>query len=252
MTAAHHSTGGHAAGGTPSGLLVIDKPEGITSMGVCRRVRGKLVAGGAPKRVKVGHGGTLDPLATGVLVLLVGRATRQCSRVMAGEKRYLAEVDLSQSSTTDDREGETTAATGAPPSEAQVREACARFVGRIEQRPPAFSAIKVGGKRAYRMARAGEPPELAARPVEVHAIELLRYEWPLATIDVRCGKGTYIRSLARDLGAVLTGAGMLRSLRRTVVGEFRIEHAVKLEALPERLTAADLLLIANDPNAAAE
>ncbi|MEX2217837.1 MAG: tRNA pseudouridine(55) synthase TruB [Phycisphaerales bacterium] len=226
----------------PSGVLVIDKPEGITSMGVCRRVRGKLVAGGAPKRVKVGHGGTLDPLATGVLVVLVGKATRLCERVMAGEKRYLAGVDLLRRSTTDDREGETTEVNVlTPPTEAHLREALAKFVGTIMQAPPAYSAIKVAGERAYRMARAGRAPELAPRPVAIHSIDVVDYRFPVVTLDVRCGKGVYIRSLARDLGAAVTGAGMLLSLRRTQVGQFRIEDARRLADLPDPMSEADLL-----------
>jgi tRNA pseudouridine55 synthase len=211
-------------------------------MGVCRKDRGKRVAGGAPKRVKVGHGGTLDPLATGVLVVLVGKATRLCDRIMVGEKRYLAEVDLSQSSTTDDREGQRTPAqVASPPTRDAVAAACARFVGTIMQRPPAYSAIKVEGKRAYRLARGGKPPKLEPRPVLIHAINLIAYEWPTATIDVRCGKGTYIRSLARDLGESLTGAGMLLTLRRTAVGEFGIDCAMRLSDLPPVLSQADLL-----------
>jgi tRNA pseudouridine55 synthase len=235
---------------SPTGLLIIDKPEGITSMGVCRKVRGKLVAGGAPKRVKVGHGGTLDPLATGVLVVLVGKATRLCDRIMAGEKRYLAGIDLSQSSTTDDREGERTPVrVEAPPTLESVAAACARFVGTIMQRPPAYSAIKVDGERAYRLARGGQPPTLPARPVVVHSIDLVAYDWPVATLDVRCGKGTYIRSLARDLGEALTGAGMLLSLRRTAVGEFGIDRAKPLADLPAVLGEADLLPIPGQPGA---
>jgi tRNA pseudouridine55 synthase len=227
---------------SPSGLLIIDKPEGITSMGVCRKVRGKLVAGGAPKRVKVGHGGTLDPLATGVLVILVGKCTRLCDRIMAGEKHYLAEIDLSRSSTTDDREGETTPAPNpTPPTREQLAAALSRFVGTIQQRPPAYSAMKIGGQRAYRLARAGNAPTLAPRPVTIHSIDLLAYAWPIVTLDVRCGKGTYIRSLARDLGEALTGAGMLLSLRRTAVGPFTIEQARTLASLPDPLHQDDLL-----------
>jgi tRNA pseudouridine55 synthase len=229
-------------GPSPMGLLVIDKPEGITSMGVCRRVRGRLVAGGAPKRIKVGHGGTLDPLATGVLVVLIGKATRLCDRIMAGEKRYLAEVDLSRSSATDDREGQSTSVQiTTPPTLEQVAAACSRFIGTIQQRPPAYSAIKIEGRRAYRLARAGEAPQLQPRPVTIHWIELLAYSWPVATLDVRCAKGTYIRSLARDLGGALTGAGMLLSLRRTAVGPFTIERSTPLAALPDPLRQSDLL-----------
>ncbi|MBL9032372.1 MAG: tRNA pseudouridine(55) synthase TruB [Phycisphaerae bacterium] len=232
---------------TPSGLLVIDKPEGITSMGVCRRVRGALVAGGAPKRIKVGHGGTLDPLATGVLVVLVGKATRLCDQIMAGPKRYIAEVDLSRTSTTDDREGEQhEVCCFRAPTIDEVRAACARFVGDILQSPPAFSAIKVDGKRAYRLAREGSPPSLPPRPVRIDSIDVLRYEWPIASLDITCGKGTYIRSLARDLGRSLTGGGMLRSLRRTRVGRFGIEDARRIDRGLGPMHAEDLLPVPAD------
>lgn len=233
---------------TPFGLLIIDKPEGITSMGVCRKVRAKLVAAGAPKRVKVGHGGTLDPLATGLLVILIGKATRLCNQIMAGEKRYLAEIDLSRSSTTDDREGETTPAPPAsPPTRDQVQAACKTFLGVIQQSPPAYSAIKIGGQRAYKLARAGDPQKIAARPVHIHTIDILAYAWPALTLDIRCGKGVYIRSLARDLGLALTGAGMLLSLRRTAVLPFTIEQARPLASLPDILTQPDLLAAPASP-----
>lgn len=234
---------GAAPGPAPTGLLVIDKPLGLTSMDVCRRVRRRLVAGGAPKRVKVGHGGTLDPLATGVLVVLVGKATRLCDRVMAGEKWYEAEVDLSAFTATDDAEGaREEVAVARPPTRDEVAAACARFVGpAVMQRPPAFSAMKVGGRRAYDMARAGETVELRPRPVAIHAIELAAYVWPRASLVVRCGKGTYIRSLARDLGGILGTGGHLVGLRRTRVGVWGIEQAARLDGLPERMGAGDLL-----------
>jgi tRNA pseudouridine55 synthase len=226
----------------PFGLLVIDKPEGPTSMTVCAIIRRKLRAGDAPKRIKVGHGGTLDPLATGVLVILVGSATRLCEQVMAGEKRYLATIDLSQVSTTDDREGQKTLiSVDHPPSRQQVEQACLRFTGTIAQVPPAYSAIKVEGQRAYRLARKGKSPELKARPVDVHAIDVLDYAWPSLTLDIRCGKGTYIRSLARDIGASMGAGGMLAGLRRTAVGRWTIELARDLDQLPERLGQGDLL-----------
>jgi len=226
---------------SPTGLLVIDKPEGLTSMDVCRRVRARLRRGGAPKRVKVGHAGTLDPLATGVLVILVGRATRQCERIMAGEKRYVTEVDLSAFSTTDDREGEREEIhVLTPPPRERIVEATRAFVGRIEQVPPAYSAIKVGGERAYRLARAGRTPELEARTVEIHAIDVTGYEWPRLTLDVACAKGVYIRSLARDLGRAIGTGGMLASLRRTRVGSFDIGEAVGLDDLPDPLALGDL------------
>jgi tRNA pseudouridine55 synthase len=227
---------------SPSGLLIIEKPEGVSSMGVCRKVRGSLVAGGAPKRIKVGHGGTLDPLATGVLVVLIGKATPLCDRVMAGEKEYLAEVDLSQFSTTDDREGERTLVSVAhPPSLETLRAACDLFLGVIPQRPPAYSAIKVQGRRAYDLARKGDAPVLPARPVVIHEIAITRYQWPIAALHIRCGKGVYIRSLARDLGAALSTGGMLQALCRTRVARCTIDRAIPLAAIPQPLRAEHLL-----------
>ncbi len=233
----------------PSGLLVIDKPakRAVTCMTVCRAVRRKLIAAGAPKGIKVGHAGTLDPLASGVVVVLVGRATRLVERVMAGEKRYLAEVDLSRVSPTEDHESSAReVAVEHPPSRARIEGALTAFVGTITQRPPAHSAAWVRGQRAYRLARRGAAPEMPPRFVEIRAIDIVDYRWPILRLDIRCAKGTYIRSLARDLGAALGVGGMLASLRRTAVGPFAIDAAKALESLPERLTANDLL----DPEAA--
>ena len=227
----------------PSGLLVIDKPYGRTSTGVCTLVKARLRAGGAPKRVKVGHGGTLDPLATGVLVILVGKATKLCASVMAGEKGYRAEVDLGVTSPTDDLESEAVPTPGAAPvSREAIERALGLFVGTIQQRPPAHSAVKIGGKRAYHLARAGDGPEPEARTVEIHKITIAAYDWPRLTLDIRCGKGVYIRSLARDLGAALGVGGMLGGLRRTQVGRFGIEQSMPLDALPDPLRQDDLLI----------
>ena len=227
-----------------NGLLIVDKAVGPSSMAVCARVRGALRAGGAPKRVKVGHGGTLDPLASGVLVILCGKATPLCNRVMAGEKRYEARVDLSAFTTTDDREGEREEVeVDSSPTDDCVHEAVGGFVGEIMQRPPAFSAMKVGGRRAYALARQGEVVELEPRPVTIHAIDVLAYEWPFVDLDIRCGKGVYIRSLARDLGCTLGTGGSLAALRRTAVGAFAIDHAIPMESLPRVLTQADLLSV---------
>lgn len=225
-----------------SGILVIDKPYDLTSMTVCRAVKRRLVNGGYPKKTKVGHGGTLDPLATGVMVVLVGKACKRCDEVMAGEKRYTAEIDLSKRSSTDDKEGEiTTMSFFRAPTREEVERAVAGFVGEIQQRPPAHSAIWIEGERAYHMAREGRAPEMAERTVFVRSIEIMEYVFPRLVVDVRCGKGTYIRSLARDLGTALSVGGMLSGLRRTAVGEFTIERAVDLEKLPERLGQEDLL-----------
>jgi tRNA pseudouridine55 synthase len=224
-----------------AGVLPIDKPEGPTSMAVCARVRAALRAGGAPKRIKVGHGGTLDPLATGLVVVLVGPATRLCDQVMAGEKRYTAEIDLRHTSPTDDRESEPVPAEVAgEPGLADVEAVLPSFTGRIMQAPPAHSAMKVGGKRAYELARAGEIDRLEPRPVIIHELRIERYAWPSLVLDVRCGKGTYIRSLARDIGRALGVGGMLWGLRRTGVGRFDVGDAVPMRDLPRTLTRADL------------
>ena len=229
---------------TPEGLLVIDKPLGWSSMRVCAVVRAKLRNGGAPKRIKVGHGGTLDPLATGVLVVLVGKATKHQAGVMVGEKAYTAQVDLAHRSQTDDAEGPIEQVATEPISRARLEAALPAFVGDIQQRPPAFSAMKIGGRRAYALARQAETesdlPVLEPRPVTIHAVTLSAYDWPIATLEVRCGKGTYIRSLARDLGASLGAGGMLRGLRRTRVGRWTIDQAVDPRKLPQALTQQDL------------
>ncbi len=228
---------------SPVGLLIVDKPLGPSSMDVCRRVKAHLRRGGAPKRVKVGHGGTLDPLASGVVVVLVGRAaTRLSDRIMQGTKVYETTVDLSCTSTTDDAEGERTPVeVDHAPSLEDVVAACARWTGTVDQRPPAYSAIKVGGRRSYDLARKDQAVELAARPVRIDAIEVVRYDWPTLELLVTCGKGTYIRSLGRDIGAVMGAGGMLTALRRTRVGEFTLDRAISMDALPDPLTQSELL-----------
>lgn len=223
------------------GILLIDKPLRRTSMDVCAAIRARFRRGGAPKRLKVGHAGTLDPLATGLLVVMVGKATSQCERLMADRKEYVTTIDLSCFSATDDAEGERTRVEVAtPPTREAVAAALTSFVGVIQQRPPAFSAIKLDGRRAYDLARKGEQVEIPARPVTIHALEVIDYAWPLLTLRVECGKGTYIRSLARDLGTSLGVGGMLASLRRTASGDFRVERASTLEQLPSIMTQADL------------
>lgn len=210
-------------------------------MAVCARIRGKLRAGGAAKRIKVGHAGTLDPLATGVLVVLIGRATKRVPEVMNGAKRYTATVDLSRTSPTDDLEAETTPFhVEQMPDRAHVEAALESFAGEIMQRPPAHSAMKVDGKRAYELARAGELDQLEPRPVRIDAIDILEFAFPLLTIDVRCGKGTYIRSLARDIGIALRVGGVLTALRRTEVGRYTIDQSTPLDELPETLDPWDL------------
>jgi tRNA pseudouridine55 synthase len=161
---------------------------------------------------------------------------------MAHQKEYETTIDLSQWSTTDDAEGERTPAPiELIPSRQAVDAAAARFIGIIQQKPPAYSAIKLDGQRAYDLARRGETVDIPARPVMIHALEVLSYEWPTLTIRVTCGKGTYIRSLARDLGAAIGVGGMLTGLRRTRSGDHLVANARTLESLPHAMTQADLL-----------
>ncbi|MHC4493981.1 MAG: tRNA pseudouridine(55) synthase TruB [Planctomycetota bacterium] len=220
-----------------TGILILDKPMGMSSMDAIRVVRR------AAGRAKCGHAGTLDPLASGVLVIGLGRsATRELGRFMATEKRYRTVVDLSAFTSTDDREGERREVDVAdPPSASRVRAVLDSFTGTIQQRPPAASAVKVAGRRAYAMQRRGEEPELAARPVEIHAIEVVRYRWPQLELDVRCSKGTYIRSLARDIGEALGTGGHCAGLRRMAVGPFTEDEAVALDDLPEYLGESDVM-----------
>ncbi len=238
--------GGAEAAGVPSGLLVVDKPLGWSSMDVCRKVRWAvrrgLPEGLGRRKVKVGHAGTLDPLATGVVVVCVGRATKLVNRLMGSTKVYEAGVDLSGFTASDDAEFEPERVeVETPPTRAQVEAALARQVGVIQQVPPAFSAVHVDGKRAYKSARAGESVELKPRPVRVDAIELRRYAWPTLDLRVTCGKGTYIRSIARDLGRALGTGGYLTGLRRTASGRFRVEDATPIERFESPIVQGDLI-----------
>ena len=221
-----------------TGVLVVDKPAGISSFGVVGRVRRQ--AGGA----KTGHAGTLDPLATGVLVLALGKATKSIDRLIATDKCYDTRIDLGAFTETDDREGDRQeVAVASPPSEDDVRAALSAFVGTFDQRPPAFSAVKVEGRRAYKLARSGETPGIAPRPVSVHTLELRSYAWPFVEISLRSAKGFYVRSLARDLGVALGTGGHCAEIRRTAVGPFTLEHAVALDDVPDPLVEGDLITL---------
>jgi tRNA pseudouridine55 synthase len=218
------------------GILVVDKPIGPTSHDVVGLVR-RLAA-----TKRVGHGGTLDPFASGVLPVFLGKATRVVEYHLADRKAYRATVCFGAASTTDDLEGELTPSEGPAPDRAAVDAALPAFQGSITQRPPAYSAIKVGGRRAYAMARAGETVELAERVVTIEAIDLIDWdasdpERPIAILDVRCSAGTYIRALARDLGAALGSAAYLGALRRTAAGPFTTDDAIALDAV--RAAAAE-------------
>jgi tRNA pseudouridine55 synthase len=208
------------------GLLVLDKPGGMTSRDAVDRAMGWF-----PRGTKIGHTGTLDPLATGVLVLCLGSATRLTEYVQDMGKTYRAGVRLGAKSDTDDADGRIEpVAVAAPPDRAAVVAALRGFVGEIEQVPPAYSAAKVSGRRAYDLARRGREVALEARRVQVYGIDVLAYDYPRLEVEVRCGKGTYIRSLARDLGERLGSGAYIESLRRTRVGPFLAEGAVSLDA----------------------
>jgi tRNA pseudouridine55 synthase len=239
---------------TMDGLLVLDKPAGITSRDAVDRALRWF-----GRKTKVGHTGTLDPFATGVLVLCLGGATRLAEYVQRMGKTYRSTFTLGATSDTDDVDGTITPVPGAgDPGGKAVLEALASFVGAIEQVPPAYSAAKIGGRRAYALARKGEDVALSAKTVQVYGIDVLRYQWPALEVEIRCGKGTYVRSLARDVGTALGCGAYVSVLRRTRVGPFSADDALSLDAdaetarskiLPPALALAELprvVLGAND------
>jgi tRNA pseudouridine55 synthase len=211
------------------GWVVLDKPLGLGSTQAVGKVRWLFAA------EKAGHGGTLDPLATGVLPIALGEATKTVPFIMDGRKEYRFTLRFGEARSTEDGEGDVTATSDVRPTDAAIRAALGQFVGDVEQMPPVYSALKIGGQRAYDLARAGEAVELKPRTVTIDRLELLaRPDADHADFVVGCGKGTYIRSLGRDLAKVLGTVGHLSALRRTAVGPFREEAAIslsKLEAL---------------------
>lgn len=218
------------------GILVVDKPHGMTSMRAVERVRRLL--GGA----KAGHAGTLDPLATGVLVVAIGRATKEIPRLMGLEKCYETDIDLSATTDTLDAEGARVPVDPSitPPTRERVEQALRAFHGTIRQAPPAFSAVKIAGRRAYDLARKGEAVEPAEREVTVHEITLLDYSWPVVRLRIRCAKGFYVRSLARDLARSLGVLGHCLAIRRTAVGPYEVSAAMRLTDAPQPLARAIL------------
>lgn len=219
-----------------AGVIVIDKPRGPTSMSMVNLVRRKC------HKAKTGHAGTLDPLATGVLVLGVGKMTKKLGQMMDTDKRYTTVIDLSATTPGHDAEGEREEVEiSEVPTRDEVDSAVATFFGEIMQAPPIFSAVKIDGHRAYAMARKGIDVKIKPRKVTVHSIQVLEYNWPIVSIDIACAKGFYVRSLARDLGKSLGVGGYCLEIRRTEVGRFTLELAKELEFLPEFLTQEDLL-----------
>ena len=234
-------------------IILIDKPAGISSFGVVAKIRGKLKAEFGHK-IKVGHTGTLDPFATGLLILLSGKMTKKSNEFLKLDKVYEATLKLGFTSTTGDPEGEITkydstwagdGAGGSPsarrlspstmgeaatagPAQNIITSVSSSFIGKITQTPPKFSAIKINGQRAYKLAREGKDFEIPSREVEIYSIEILKYNYPELTIRVHCSSGTYIRTLAEDIGETLKTGAYLTTLRRIKIGNYDVKDAEKL------------------------
>jgi tRNA pseudouridine55 synthase len=214
------------------GLLILDKPPGQTSRWVVDQVQ-RLV-----RPAKVGHAGTLDPLATGVLIVCVGPATRLIDYIHQLPKQYRAEFLFGRASSTEDITGEVSELSDPPqPTRDKIESALRKFTGEIQQRPPAFSALKVAGQRAYKLARQGKEVALAPRPVSIHNLKLIEYSYPTLTLDVTCSTGTYIRSLGRDVAESLGTAAVMSALVRTAIGSFPLADAID----PLKLTRDNII-----------
>jgi tRNA pseudouridine55 synthase len=209
-------------------IILVDKPAGISSFGVVARVR-RTLSSEAGKKVKVGHTGTLDPFATGLMILVSGKETKNAGTFSKLDKVYEATIVLGQTSTTGDPEGELTSISDRVPSLQEVENALEQFVGEIEQTPPIFSAIKINGQRAYKLARKGEEVEIPKRIVTVFSLELLEYSYPEIKVRTHVGSGTYIRSLAFDIGAVLKTGAFTNHLRRTKVADYSLADADSID-----------------------
>lgn len=206
------------------GILLIDKPAGLSSFGVVARIR-RVLSERAGKKVKVGHTGTLDPFATGLMILVIGKECKNAGQYSKLDKEYEATIRLGKTSSTGDPEGEITHVADLQPSLEEVVAALARFTGEITQTPPIFSAIKVNGRRAYQLARNGEKVEIPSRTVTIHSLELLDYTYPDIKIRTHVSSGTYIRSLAVDIGEVLTTGAYCAELRRTSIAHWSVVDA---------------------------
>lgn len=214
------------------GILLVDKPAGWTSFDVVAKIRGQIRRGYQEKgikptkrQLKVGHAGTLDPFATGLLVILLGDGTKKAGEFLKLDKVYEATIHLGKTSTTGDPEGELIEANEKQPTTEEIEAALARFTGRITQTPPIFSAIKVGGQRAYKLAHKGETVEIPSREVTIHSIELVNYSYPEVMIRTHVSSGTYIRTLAEDIGKALGTGAYCAQLKRTRIAEWDVEDA---------------------------
>lgn len=209
------------------GIILIDKPAGLSSFGVVARIR-RVLTQRANKKVKVGHTGTLDPFATGLMILVIGKECKNAGSYSKLDKVYEATFRLGQASTTGDPEGEITDMNNIQPSRAAVEAALVQFTGEISQRPPIFSAIKINGQRAYKLARDGQEVEIPERQVTVHSLELVDYTYPELKIRTHVSSGTYIRSLAVDIGEVLGTGAYCTELRRLSINKWQVSDAQQL------------------------
>lgn len=218
-----------------NGFLLVNKPAGMSSFGVVSRVR-KIVSAKTGKKSKVGHAGTLDPFATGLLILMIGKATKQAGEFLKFDKSYEAKVILGAESTTADPEGQITYNNDTKPSINDINEALAELSGDIQQIPPAFSAIKVNGRRAYDLARKGVEIEMKPRSVKIYGYKNIKYNYPELSFNVKVGSGTYIRSLAVDIGNKLGTGAYLKELNRGSIGGYTLKNAHSLESIsPENI-----------------
>lgn len=210
------------------GILLVDKPESWTSFDVVAKVR-SLIKAQTGHKIKIGHTGTLDPAATGLLVLVLGKYTKRAGEFSKLDKTYEAELTLGQVSTTADREGELTQKSTRRPSQAEIETTLSTFIGKISQTPPQYSAIKIDGQRAYKAARAGKEAVIEPRQVTIHSITDIKYRYPKLSFSTSVSSGTYIRSLAIDIGEKLDTGAYLSALRRTQVGQFDIKKSLEIE-----------------------
>ncbi len=211
------------------GLLLIDKPVGISSFDIIRTLRRTTGV------KKIGHAGTLDPAASGLMLMLFGTACKKADQFSKLDKTYVAEMTLGATSSTGDREGELTMVSDARPDESEVDAALHAFVGPIEQTPSIYSAIKINGQEAYKLARKGQTPDMPKRLVTINQVKLINYEYPVVTFEADVSSGTYIRTLAEDIGAKLGTGAYLSALQRTRVGEYAINDAISLESNSEEI-----------------
>lgn len=205
-------------------ILLIDKPAGMTSFGVVARLR-RVLSKQEGKKVKVGHTGTLDPFATGLMIIVTGRMCRRAMEFTKLDKWYEAEIILGTESTTGDPEGELSRISGKKPDEGEIKQVLQKFTGKIEQTPPAFSAVKVNGRRAYQLAREGKEVDIPKRIVTIYTLELIGYDYPVLKLRTHVSSGTYVRSLAADIGKELKTGAYCQNLRRIKIADYDVKNA---------------------------